>query len=222
MVHFWGGSLMTQCKIATQIKTAFYLFHYHTRLYLFREPICILKQHPCSQIYTQNSSKHGSWHDYFTSRHLHHTVQVIGKGKTIPVKGRGGPEVLIFSRQLAHRWQWGCQPYAPATLYTPGRFLVLISVKGWVNPRVIVWLEGLGQLKNPLTQDEVKSIWNKAVTDELMYIPGAGETHEKLQLEQLASWLRFKPRFSTVTATPIRLMPVLSMQNGSVPFWFSY
>jgi hypothetical protein len=29
-----------------------------------------------------------------------------------------------------------------------GRFLVFISVRGQVEPRVIAWLEGLSQLKN--------------------------------------------------------------------------
>jgi hypothetical protein len=34
------------------------------------------------------------------------------------------------SRQSAHRWRGGCQLYVPAALYPPGRFLVLISVRG--------------------------------------------------------------------------------------------
>jgi hypothetical protein len=53
----------------------------------------------------------------------------------------------IFSRQSAHRWRWGCQPYAPTALYPSGRFLGLLSVGGWIDPRAIVRLEGLSQLK---------------------------------------------------------------------------
>jgi hypothetical protein len=42
-------------------------------------------------------------------------------------------EAPTFSRQSAHGWRWGCQPYAPATPYSPGRLLVLVSVRGWVD-----------------------------------------------------------------------------------------
>jgi hypothetical protein len=39
----------------------------------------------------------------------------------------------------------------------PGRFLVLISVRGLVDPRAIVQLEGLYKFKNPMTSSNLVS-----------------------------------------------------------------
>jgi hypothetical protein len=40
--------------------------------------------------------------------------------------------------------------------FVPGRFLVFISVRGRVDPRAIVPLEVLGQLKNPWTSPGIE------------------------------------------------------------------
>jgi hypothetical protein len=68
------------------------------------------------------------------------------------VRGQGSHIFYTISSQMAARWS----ALRVGRTLPPGRFLVLISVRGWVDPRAIVRLEGLGQLKNPMTSSGIE------------------------------------------------------------------
>jgi hypothetical protein len=76
--------------------------------------------------------------------------------KAVPVTDRGGPqgcETSRFPYFLDNRLTMAVRLSAlrAGRTLSPGWFLVLISVRDWVDPMAIVRLEGLGQLKNSMT-----------------------------------------------------------------------
>jgi hypothetical protein len=75
----------------------------------------------------------------------------MGKGKVIPIQTMEALRVARGwgSHIFRHSDTDGGKVVSPTRwpLLPPGRFLVLIFVRGWVDPGAIVWLEGLGKLK---------------------------------------------------------------------------
>jgi hypothetical protein len=81
-----------------------------------------------------------------------HQILKVKEGKAIPVTCREGPQGCWTSRlphfldnQLTDGGKGVSLTRRPP--FTPGRFLILIPVRGWVDPRAVVRLEGLGKLK---------------------------------------------------------------------------
>jgi hypothetical protein len=68
------------------------------------------------------------------------------------MRGQGYHVLLTIRSQMVMR---SSALYA-GSLLPRGRFLVLTPVRGRVDPRAIVRLEQLGQLKNPVTWSGIK------------------------------------------------------------------
>jgi hypothetical protein len=94
------------------------------------------------------------------------------------------------------------------------RFLVLISVKGWVHPKAIVQLEGLGQLINPMTSSGIEHVTFPTVHSYQGQFNGDLSMKIFVRSKLLIYWCRFKLYFHSSTSIKNSVYHICS--NGNI------
>jgi hypothetical protein len=85
----------------------------------------------------------------------------------------------ILSRQSAHRWWQGCQPYTLAALYPQEDSWNSFLLEAESTPRTIVWLEGLGKLKKiNLIGTLSRNLLACSIVPQPTMLPRAPSSHE--------------------------------------------
>jgi hypothetical protein len=120
-------------------------------------------------------------------------------------------------------------------LLSPGRLLVLISLRDWVRPRATVELEGLGQTKNPMTSLGIEPATFQLATcclNQLRYLMPLlhGEVEKnscRCRISQLGrptdKYFTTISRISDVTANRMNTICIINWRKASrsmFPVWF--